>query len=394
MRNTPHIHFCLVSNQPTPNFIPIIDKVIQPKKAYLFVTSTMKQQADSLENILRLRAPQVIVEQVEIKDNINPNKMEELFSDYLKKHKNDRVVINLTGGTKLMSISLNSALLWEGNKNNHFGLYVDEASNKGLVISHPDRSNLRDIPSVFEFNPENLQLNDYLKLHGYRIETEQSSQDCFNLPTLTEELIRSTTLKEELSALNHDITKATLKNKNLCQIPLNYNNEKNCLHLIELLEEHQLVSLEGTELRIESIKARDYIMGGWLEEHVYFMVRDLEDVQDVRLNIQIKHDWNSNIHQPNEIDVAFMRNNILHLIECKTINFTSRSSGAEDRNDTAKSILYKLESLKRLGGLKTEAYLISANITTKFMRDRAKGARVKLYENQDLMGLKTYLNRP
>lgn len=393
MQKTPQIHFCLVSNQPTPNFIPIIDQAIRPDKVYLFVTPAMKQQADSLESILRLRVPQVAVEQVEIIDHNHPDTMEKLFSDYLTKHKTDRVVINLTGGTKLMSISLNSALLWEGNKNNHFGLYVDEVSNQGLVISHPDKSNLKDMPAVFEFNPENLQLNDYLKLHGYRIETEQSPQDCFNLPKLTEELIRSTTLKEELSALNHDITKATFKNKNLCQIPLNYNNEKNCLHLIELLEEHQLVSLEGTELRIESIKARDYIMGGWLEEYVYFMVYDLEDVQDVRLNIQIKHDWDSNIHQPNEIDVAFMRNNTLHLIECKTINFTSRNSRAEERNDTAKSILYKLESLKRLGGLKTQAYLISANNTTRFMRDRAKGARVELYENQDLMGLKTFLNR-
>lgn len=87
--------------------------------------------------------------------------------------------------------------------------------------------------------------------------------------------------------------------------------------------------------------------------------------------------------------MVVLANNVLHVIECKAVKFSGNKKAAED-------ILYKLESLKKLGGLRTQAALVSYRETGEqgginTIRDRAKGADIALIKRKDLKGLKTLL---
>lgn len=59
----------------------------------------------------------------------------------------------------------------------------------------------------------------------------------------------------------------------------------------------------------------DYLTGGWFEEYVYYLIKDTVSPQDISLNVTIHFD---NVKRQNELDVIFMIDNKLHVIECKT----------------------------------------------------------------------------
>ncbi len=98
--------------------------------------------------------------------------------------------------------------------------------------------------------------------------------------------------------------------------------------------------------------------GGWLELHVFDEVRQMrrEDahIQDVAYGVQaIRHQREGVVR--NELDVIFLRNNRLHVIECKTRKF-----GEKGEDGPGAEALYKLDALRDLmGGLKARAMLVS-----------------------------------
>ena len=115
------------------------------------------------------------------------------------------------------------------------------------------------------------------------------------------------------------------------------------------------------------------------------MAKSLPGVQDIALNVQIEN-ADAKTHQNNELDVVLLINNVLHVLECKTANFTRSEAKAEEA-------LYKLESLKKLGGLRTKAMLLSYRELLPTSRDRANGAKISLIEQKDLKGMKTLLEK-
>ncbi|QNT59574.1 hypothetical protein AABM17_579 [Neisseria musculi] len=86
------------------------------------------------------------------------------------------------------------------------------------------------------------------------------------------------------------------------------------------------------------------------------------------------------------MDVLLLANNVSHVLECKTANFAKNEDKAGDA-------LYKLESLKKLGGLRTKAMLLSYRELTGKIRNRAEGAQIKIIEQKDLSGMKTLLEK-
>ena len=70
------------------------------------------------------------------------------------------------------------------------------------------------------------------------------------------------------------------------------------------------------------------------------------------------------------------------MLECKTKNYNNKNEGQ------AQNELYKLETLKKLGGLRTQTAFVSYRALKAHVRDRAKGADIKILENKDLAGLR------
>ncbi len=100
-------------------------------------------------------------------------------------------------------------------------------------------------------------------------------------------------------------------------------------------------------------EARRFANGEWLESLVHSTVRaiqnELPTIQDHSLGVQVYRKIGER-EVRNELDVATIVNNKLHIIECKT-------KGMRDDGDDT---LYKLESLRDLlGGLQARAMLVS-----------------------------------
>ena len=93
----------------------------------------------------------------------------------------------------------------------------------------------------------------------------------------------------------------------------------------------------------------DYLTGGWFEEYVYQLIQNNVAPDDIAIGVHI--DGCTEIRHDNELDVCFIKNNQLFVIECKSgINSESMF------ND----IVYKVSSLKEvLLGLDCKSYIFS-----------------------------------
>ena len=93
----------------------------------------------------------------------------------------------------------------------------------------------------------------------------------------------------------------------------------------------------------------DYLTGGWFEEYIYQLIKKNIDPDDIAMGVRI--DGCTEIRHDNELDVCFIKNNQLFVIECKS-GISSESMFNE--------IVYKVSALKEvLLGLDCQSYIFS-----------------------------------
>ena len=100
-----------------------------------------------------------------------------------------------------------------------------------------------------------------------------------------------------------------------------------------------------------------YITGGWFEEFIYQKIKDELQVpeENVALNVFIEKD-----NDKNELDVIFIKDNNLNVIECKS--FIGGKEGVKILNNA----LYKLQAImKSKFGLNAKSYLCTQSIIKK-----------------------------
>ena len=131
--------------------------------------------------------------------------------------------------------------------------------------------------------------------------------------------------------------------------------------VLNKFEREGLLQYDLQQITFTDKAALKYVHGGWLEEHVLSAVKDIKGLQDYALGGEIiklgataskqKQDGKAD----NELDVIVLMNNNLHIIECKTVNYTSPFNKGEGNN-----VIYRLQAFQEqeLGGLKTKVALV------------------------------------
>ena len=127
---------------------------------------------------------------------------------------------------------------------------------------------------------------------------------------------------------------------------------------------------DNDRFRFPDIESLAFVMGGWMEAYVFDEVRRLRKSQphihDVAWGVNVNREQRGK-QVPNELDVVFLYNNRLHIIECKTRRF--RNEGEDSAGAEA---LYKLDALRDLmGGLQARAMLVSYRDLPDHDRTRA-----------------------
>ncbi|MDR3054425.1 MAG: DUF1887 family protein [Zoogloeaceae bacterium] len=372
------VHVCIVSDQPTPNLMPILDKNFRPQEVVLLVSERMKEKAKSLEHVLKNNGLHK-VHRVDLPDSYRMDTVEAKVLELLGDYDKSNIALNITGGNKLMAIAAYQTFHSLGYP--AFYVAVEGSGSEILLLDDIQNGDYVKLNA----QPSKLKLEEYLEVHGFKISDHPKEAE-FQLPELTSELVKHAQYAKVLGELYYAMSQQDTRDSLVIKTPKSeYIYQMS--HMLELFEEHKLIQIDKQKdtLTFVDKKAKNYVMGGWFEAHVYQIVRQLPDIQGAAVNLKITN-ARENVHQPNEIDIAVMKDNVLHVIECKTVNYTSDANRGK-----AQDALYKLETLKKLGGLRTQAALVSYLDLPSQARDRAKGAGIKIIEKQDLPGLEKHL---
>lgn len=155
-------------------------------------------------------------------------------------------------------------------------------------------------------------------------------------------------------------------------------------HLLEDLQDNALVNCSGKTVTFADEPSRFFCNGGWLELFVYDQLcrlkLEIDQLQDVRIGLELEYPQQIK----NELDVVFLANNRLHIIEVKT-------SYLEDKTSVSNQLIYKLEALANALGSEVKAMAVSLSDLPASSIKRAGLYDLQVVAADDLLHLKSRL---
>lgn len=352
-------HVCLVSAQAAPNLEPAMNEEIKPDRVVLAVSPDMEQQASWLESVLNMHA--VKVQRLRIPDPYDYHACFECFFDWLDGCE-EEVALNATGGTKLMAMAAVEAF-----RTSRKPVFYIKADTDEVV-----RLDLKEEPFTLTAK---IGIRDFLAVHGYSIigklsrpQIDRHRRDlCSRLASDSERL------GSALGRMNWLAMKAagSLESPLLDRAD---QNSKGLNELISMFSVDGLLTHLNGKLKFPNEDARAFVNGGWLESLIYQSLSTLAP----KLNIS-DFGVDLNVLAPdgktkNQLDAACLLKNTLHIIECKTANLVSDNQGGDT---AATDALYKIDGLRRMGGLRTRALLVDYRGGLRDV-DKARAAQMRI----------------
>ncbi|MFT4256098.1 MAG: DUF1887 family CARF protein [Pseudoxanthomonas sp.] len=343
-------HVCLVSAQAAANLLPALDPALKPAKAVLVVTGKMQAQANHLEAVLKENG--IKVAQLRLENEHNFHRIQNELIELAAKLESDEVSLNMTGGTKLMSVAAQSVADVGGWRM----FYVDADTDQAIWL---DKTT--DTPA----HPlhEQLKLRHYLRSYGFSLSEKPrhphvrpEQQDL--LRTLSTQI---GSLQDALGTLNYLAQIAENEGRLSVQLDKWQLDSRSLEALLRHFEDANSLKLQGDTLRFTSEADRDFVKGGWLELHAMQALQQISGelgIRDKSIGLEVMDEASGT---KNELDVAFMTRNRLFVVECKTARIDKPAGNARNpappkANDT----LFKLaENCRRIGGLGTRGMLLS-----------------------------------
>ncbi len=380
-----HTHLCLVSAQATPNLLPLLDEAWRPKRVVLACSTQMKDAAHSLRAVIQTKCPGMAVELLDLPNAYDYAALSDTFLNHLGAHEGEQIALNVTGGTKLMAVAAQEAFRSADKP----VFYVNVESDEVLVIGQQASSQPLHAK---------LKVHELLKAHGYAVTTQEQLQITRELRDLTARLIdHVATAGRALGTLNA-LARAARDNHLRAELTPVQQDSRALGDIVALFEDAGLLRQQGNALIFKSEEARFFANGGWLEAHVFEVLQSLRAQQpsltDVALGVRVGFTGaGTQGKDKNELDVAFLYRNTLHIIECKTANLAQPGTGEDSK---ATEALYKMESLLKLGGLRTKGMIVDYRgefAKSPANQQRAKDAHIAIASGNALRDLKNTLQR-
>ncbi len=375
---------CLVSNQPMPNLLSIIQ--LRPRRVVLVSTSQMEEKADQLKDVALQHLPHCEVKIVPLASaydsDIIADTMLEILAQSQAQPDAGEIILNATGGTKLMVLASVSVFASFEKQI----LYVSEATDELIYLPRTSASGSRPRQTVRTPIP----LLTYLKVHGYTTERSRGtplplSQHFF------EQITNQQKFASALSAVNALAKKALENSKARKALSAEIENaaNSNLLQLLEIFQDEHLLSVKKNVVEFPSEEARFAVNGGWFEDHVYEIVNSLKShgIKYVEKNLKIAPNGKQ-IGQgsDNEIDVCFMHRSTIYFVECKTC-------AMEDTKVTT-PIFDKLNTIaqsKHMGNKTCQILVSYQRIASAAARARAEANGIHLIDGNNICQLRKNL---
>lgn len=246
--------------------------------------------------------------------------------------------VNLSGGTRLMSIAAQQVLSEVGAK-----FYFMPVDRNVIIHSQIDdeNDNNDDIVSDIKYS---LTVKEYLNINNISATFKTVQQP----KAYTEGFLELFT-NSYFSQNEHRIIAELrdLRNKDI-RIP-------DIEGLSKLLEDIKFPISNARELSSTEIQ---YLTGGWFEEYIYYFVKNTIKPRDIVIGADVQR---VGAISHNDLDVVFTMNNRLFAIECKTgVGVGKKPEKGEV--SLYHKMVYKACALKEsLLGLRSHAYIFSLN---------------------------------
>lgn len=291
----------MISGQPTPNLLAI--KEINPDRVLSIYTKQSKKVMIDLEKVL---SADRILPSIEV-DAYDYNSVYSKLDDFIKNCK-DEVIINFTGGTKLMSISA----FFVGQKYNKKLVYID--SEDKMMLEYNDRN------VFYKKLNSKISIQDYFKIHGihfYKTGNVIYTEDEFvSMKRFSEMILKNPKVLSDSLALTRKILSTKrkakdnwLKENEVITSGMNSFEWKNGKGTL-------IYNLDGQRIvyDFKGINFLEYHNGKWFEEKIYEALKE-HDYDELVMNFEILNEAGLTI---NELDIIGIKNGKLEIFECKS----------------------------------------------------------------------------
>ena len=369
-------HLLLISKQVVPNLTPLLDPEIKPEAVIMLVSTDMQKRAEWLNQVL---TPQGIKSRiVKIDDAYDIHSIRNIVTEIIIE--NDQLMLNATGGTKLMSIAA-----YEEFRSADLPIYYVHPDTDLMIWMHDKNKKSHQIA-------DRIKLDKFLTAHGASITKISRQKPKGEDIELTDKIIQDITyFRYAVTEINYLAQKAssTLISPKISDIRLT--NQAAFNDLVDLFSLNGYIKQSNGCLKFPNEEKRFFVNGGWIEQWVYEKVRAFKNknplVHDAACNIEIERQLNRGKPVKNEIDAAFLYNNRLHIIECKTRKLKLKDTAGADT-------LYKLETLKPImGGLQARAMLASLLDVPDRDRTRAAELNISICSGEQLKNFDEHLKK-
>ena len=337
-------HICIVSDQILANYLPV--KIKGAKKVLLMSSAAMtkKKKTACFEKLLSINNIDYTAYNDVPDQRIDEiiNYLEDVYENICLHNNKDDLVLNITGGTKIMTLAF-----WDFFKDKNISIIYMDTYNDTIHYLHNN-----EVEKVYS----TLNIQDYLIAQGVDIEEIASDSEDWRTKVEERKSVSSYLAKnayqlesffQRLNPLTKDVLSEDKKIKTALK-PLENPLSEIEKPIFKALHDLELIQWNGDEnILFKSPDAVHYLKGFWLEEYVYLAALKANS-DHVACGVKISR----NNQAVNELDVVIVHNNRMLVIECKALQFKIRQ---------VSDAVYKIAEVgNNLKGLFGKIYLVSA----------------------------------
>jgi hypothetical protein len=372
------IHVCLVSEQTIPNILSIHH--FKPDKVVFFTTQKMEGQkrTDSIINTLKLygldyskpeRHDKVLVDQDCLDD------CELKFSEIANRYCNDDVVVNLTGGTKIMVIGAYNSFKHIAKRM----IYTPIPKNEFITVFPKDES--CKSPITYDLK---LSVEGYVTAYGVRVKNSERIERLKSLALSKNDLCKWMVANyKAIEDILFELYKSLHEHRSDKSFRLKMD------YVLRREEQREFLKRLGIiNGKIDKTFLKDemrFLTGDWLSDYCYNEIASLS-VDDCVTGIELVSPKDIS----NEFDVMFTKGNALYIVECKSLS---------SKEDKYQDFLYKISALQQDFGLRVKGFMISTtrDILTKdggikpHIIKRAKQCTTEVIHPDEIANVKTFI---
>ena len=349
----------LVSEQTIPNVVYLKNLLKYGEsfdKVLLITTEKMENQGKS-DTITKALGSDFFDNKKYDKSLIDENMLFDInkkLEEYFENNSFDKVFLNITGGTKIMSLAA-------------YNFFKDKSFTENIVYLPIGSTSYKQIyPLGSDGKAVDVKINYKMGVGEYLKSLDVEYEDSKALDVDLSRFIFKTYLEDDsvINEVTQILRKYRKDGKELKRI-------KKSLEYGEIKRLLNKINIDVDKYNLKQRRWVDYFSGGWFEEYVYSEINEL-CIDDIKLNIKIKRQTNIK-DVPNEFDVVFIKDNNLFVVECKTGNM--------EGYETTEA-LYKAAQLNRDLGLSAKSYFVS--LSKKLLNKETKKS---LLARSNLLGI-------